>query len=85
MRGMQPSIRAYANPNSLRLDILPFLSEIILPIFRPVNLHLYTPHEMEQLHFITSVMINYNLNYIQERTVEGHYVYTIGKFNLFAT
>lgn len=80
MRGMQPPIRAYANRNSLRLDILPFLSEIILPTFRAVNLHLYTAQEKEQLHFVTSVMIDYNLNYVQERTVEGQYVYTLGKF-----
>ncbi|KAF5288538.1 hypothetical protein FQA39_LY15406 [Lamprigera yunnana] len=77
IKGMKPCIRAFTSVNPLRMDVLPILSDIITPTFRPVNIHLYTPQEKNQLSYIVSIMINYNLNYVQERVPEGHFVYSI--------
>ncbi|CAH1977973.1 unnamed protein product [Acanthoscelides obtectus] len=74
---MQPSARVYCNRISLVLDILPLLSIIILPPFRPVSLHLYTKDEKESMLKVVNVMIDYNLNYVQERTQDGVYVYNL--------
>ncbi|RZB40936.1 chromosome transmission fidelity protein 18 -like, partial [Asbolus verrucosus] len=77
MRGMQPSIRSGVHPTSLILDILPLLSTIIVPSFRPINLHLYTEEEKKSLDHVVNVMIDYNLNYVQERTADGTYAYKL--------
>ncbi|KAG5874046.1 hypothetical protein JTB14_009657 [Gonioctena quinquepunctata] len=74
---MQPSVRAFCHRLSLILDILPLLSRIIVPTFRPVSLHLYTKEEKERLLNVVRVMIDYNLTYIQERLPEGNYVYNL--------
>lgn len=75
---MQPSVRALTCSSSLRQDVLPLLSQIIVPPFRPVNLHLFTDQEKEDLNRVVSIMIDYNLSYVQERMPEGNYIYTIG-------
>ncbi|VEN49940.1 unnamed protein product, partial [Callosobruchus maculatus] len=77
LRGMQPPARVYCNRISLVLDILPLLAIIILPPFRPVSLHLYTKEEKENMLRVVNVMIDYNLNYVQERTPDGVYVYNL--------
>ncbi|KRT81397.1 AAA protein, partial [Oryctes borbonicus] len=77
IRGMRPSIRAYVNPTCLKMDIVPYITQIIAPNLRPVNLHLYTQQEKDQLHQVVSTMIDYNLNYVQERTPEGNYSYNL--------
>nr|CAI5840529.1 unnamed protein product [Callosobruchus analis] len=74
---MQPSAKVYCNRISLVLDILPLLAIIILPPFRPVSLHLYTKEEKENMLRVVNVMIDYNLNYVQERTQDGVYVYNL--------
>lgn len=79
MKGMQPAVRTYVQSLTLKLDILPLLSQVITPSLRPVNLHLYSQEERTQIEHIVSVMIEYNLNYVQERTAEGNYVFNIGK------
>lgn len=75
---MRPSIRAYTNSSALKMEITPFLTQIIVPNLRPVNLHLYTQQEKDQLSQVVHIMIDYNLNYTQERTPEGSYVYNLG-------
>ncbi|XP_018570059.1 chromosome transmission fidelity protein 18 homolog [Anoplophora glabripennis] len=77
LRGMQPSVRPYCQWISLILDILPLLAKIIMPPLRPVNLHLYTKQERESMLNVVHVMIDYNLNYIQERTLDGTYSYNL--------
>ncbi|KAF2884920.1 hypothetical protein ILUMI_21254 [Ignelater luminosus] len=77
MKGMQPSVRAFTCSSSLKQDVLPLLSQIIVPSFRPVNLHLFTEREKEDLNRVVSIMIDYNLSYVQERMPEGNYIYTI--------
>lgn len=78
MKGMQPYIRSYIQSKNLILDILPLLLVVITPDLRPINLHLFTKLEKECLDHVVDVMIDYNLNYIQERTVEGTYEYKLG-------
>ncbi|CAH0564049.1 unnamed protein product [Brassicogethes aeneus] len=77
MKGMTTSVRAYCQKISLTLDIFPLLLRIIVPTFRPVSLHLYTAEEKNELLKLVSIMIDYNLNYVQERTTEGTYVYKL--------
>jgi chromosome transmission fidelity protein 18 len=40
-------------------------------------MQLYSAREREELNHVISVMIDYNLNYIQERTPEGSYIYNL--------
>ena len=40
-------------------------------------MQLYSAREKEELNHVISVMIDYNLNYVQERTQEGTYVYNL--------
>nr|XP_023026263.1 chromosome transmission fidelity protein 18 homolog [Leptinotarsa decemlineata] len=77
LRGMKPGVRAFCHRLSLILDILPLLSRIIVPSFRSVSLHLYSKEEKEKLLEVVKIMIDYNLNYIQERQAEGSYEYKL--------
>ncbi|XP_056634138.1 chromosome transmission fidelity protein 18 homolog isoform X1 [Diorhabda sublineata] len=77
LRGMLPSVRAYCHRLSVLLDILPLLTIIIVPNFRPVNLHLYTKEEKDNMLRVVKIMIDYNLNYIQERLPDGNYVFNL--------
>ncbi|XP_018321771.1 chromosome transmission fidelity protein 18 homolog [Agrilus planipennis] len=77
LKQMQPSIRTYTHINPLILDILPLLVYIIVPLLRPVNLHLYTQKEKEDLERVVNTMIDYNLNYVQERHPDGNYSYEL--------
>lgn len=80
MKGIQPKIRSYVQPISLILDILPILSTIITPSFRPISLHLYTEEEKKCLEHVVNVMVDYNLSYVQERTPDGGYDYKLGSY-----
>lgn len=42
-----------------------------------VSMQLYSAREKEELNHVISVMIDYNLNYVQERTLEGNYIYNL--------
>jgi chromosome transmission fidelity protein 18 len=42
-----------------------------------VSMQLYSAREKEELNHVISIMIDYNLNYVQERTQEGTYVYNL--------
>ena len=48
---------------------------ITQPNLRPVNTQLYSPREKEELHNLVNLLISYNLNYVQEKTLEGTYIY----------
>lgn len=80
LRGLQPSIRAFSNRLTLILDILPFLVIVIVPKFRPVNIHLYTQEEKDNMLKLVNIMIDYNLNYVQERQNDGTFAFNLGKF-----
>ncbi|PNF28113.1 hypothetical protein B7P43_G12268 [Cryptotermes secundus] len=77
MRGMAPLVRIHANPAQLLFDTLPLLLQILVPTLRSVSMQLYSAREKEDLNHVISVMIDYNLNYVQERTLEGNYIYNL--------
>jgi chromosome transmission fidelity protein 18 len=77
MQGMVPLVRVHANAAQLVFDTLSLLLQILVPTLRPVSMQLYSAREKEELNHVISVMIDYNLNYVQERTQEGTYVYNL--------
>nr|CAD7442993.1 unnamed protein product [Timema bartmani] len=77
MKGMCPSIRSCVLAENLLLDTLPMMLHIIVPNLRPVNTQLFNSREKAELSQVINIMIEYNLNYVQERTPEGSYVYTL--------
>ncbi|XP_066992527.2 chromosome transmission fidelity protein 18 homolog [Anabrus simplex] len=77
MKGMQPAVQSHAQKQTLLFDTLPMLLEILVPNLRPVSMQLYTAREKDELNQVINVMIDYNLNYTQERTAEGSYVYNL--------
>lgn len=56
-------------------DTLPYIMTIMQPNLRPVNTHLYSLREKEELQNLVKLLISYNLNFVQEKTLEGSYVY----------
>ena len=56
-------------------DTLPYIMVIMQPGLRPVNTQLYSPREKEELHNLVNLHIAFNLNYVQEKTPEGSYIY----------
>lgn len=79
LKGLPSSKRAYVTAQALRLDILPMIMKIMIPRLRPVNFHIFTKDEKEEVARVVDIMIDYNLNYVQERTPDGIYVYNMGK------
>lgn len=82
LRGLQPRVRPYCQRMSLILDVLPLLTIIVVPNFRPVSLHLYTKEEKENMLTVVNIMIDYNLNYVQERLPDGTFSFNLGKKNM---
>ncbi|CAG0920261.1 unnamed protein product [Notodromas monacha] len=70
-------VRRWWSTDTLVLDILPCLADIIQPTLRPVNTHLYTPQEKAELKRVVDIMIEFNLSYHQERQVDGQYAYQL--------
>ncbi|XP_065588837.1 chromosome transmission fidelity protein 18 homolog isoform X1 [Cyrtonyx montezumae] len=75
--GITPSARSRAGQQSLVLEVLCLLLDIIAPKLRPVNTQLYSMKEKQQLAALVSTMLAYNLTYHQERLPEGQYVYKL--------
>ncbi|XP_063790933.1 chromosome transmission fidelity protein 18 homolog [Pseudophryne corroboree] len=72
-----PAIRTRVGPDSLVLDALCLLLDVISPKLRPVNTQLYSMKEKQQLADLINTMLAYNLTYHQERTMDGQYVYKL--------
>ncbi|XP_073414531.1 chromosome transmission fidelity protein 18 homolog isoform X1 [Dendrobates tinctorius] len=72
-----PAIRSRVGPQSLILDALCLLLDVISPKLRPVNTQLYSTKEKQQLADLINTMLAYNLTYHQERTTEGQYLYKL--------
>lgn len=73
---MSPQAKCYSNTTALCREILPCLLEIMRPNLRPVNTQLYTKSEKETLKNLIGCMLEYNLNYVQEKEDSG-YVYKL--------
>ncbi|RXG71253.1 Chromosome transmission fidelity protein 18-like protein, partial [Armadillidium vulgare] len=67
----------FSPSDSLIRDILPYLTCIMQPNFRAVNVQLYSNKEREDLSKLVSTMISYNLTYQQEKSHEGTYTYIL--------
>lgn len=80
LNGIQPTQAVFVDYSSLIMDVLPYLSRLIVPTFRAVNEHLHSSEEKEDLKRIVGVMADYNLTYVQERTADGMYAYNIGTY-----
>ncbi|KAK9887792.1 hypothetical protein WA026_000106 [Henosepilachna vigintioctopunctata] len=76
-KGLQPKIKIFVNQKILILDVLPSLTRIISPPFRPVNLHLFTAKEKAMFANVVDIMIDYNLNYVQEKNSDGVYEFKL--------
>ncbi|KAM4631622.1 chromosome transmission fidelity protein 18 homolog [Discoglossus pictus] len=74
---ISPSIRTRVGPQSLVLDALCLLLDVISPKLRPVNTQLFSMKEKQQLADLINTMLAYNLTYHQERTLDGQYVYKL--------
>ncbi|XP_046403632.1 chromosome transmission fidelity protein 18 homolog [Ischnura elegans] len=77
MEGLLPKVRCHNSRMCMYLDVLPFLLAIISPPLRSVSMELYNQREKANFSHLVRVMIDYNLNYVQERTAEGSYVYNL--------
>ncbi|XP_017780775.1 PREDICTED: chromosome transmission fidelity protein 18 homolog [Nicrophorus vespilloides] len=77
LRGVRPGTRVFLGGKSVLLDVLPLLSRIVVPTLRPVNLHVFSKQEKDEMGRVVSTMIDYNLNYIQERQQDGTYSFNL--------
>ncbi|XP_051825306.1 chromosome transmission fidelity protein 18 homolog isoform X2 [Antechinus flavipes] len=75
--GVTPAARSRAGPQSLILEALCLLLDIISPKLRPVSTQLYSNKEKQQLANLINIMLAYNLTYHQERTPDGMYTYKL--------
>ena len=75
--GMSLMVRINSIPSQLLFDTLSPLLQIILPTLRPVNSQLYSRREIQELKHVISIMLDYNLRYVQEQTQEGVYIYKL--------
>ncbi|XP_063286530.1 chromosome transmission fidelity protein 18 homolog isoform X1 [Pelobates fuscus] len=74
---ISPGIRARVGLQTLVLDALCLLLDVISPKLRPVNTQLYSLKEKQQLAELINTMLAYNLTYHQERTMDGQYIYKL--------
>ncbi|GFS77932.1 chromosome transmission fidelity protein 18 homolog [Nephila pilipes] len=71
------SLKTFLSPVILLTEVFPFLVEIIKPNLRPVNSQLYSEREKNELRRVIELMLAFNLNYHQERSLEGTYNYVL--------
>ncbi|XP_023224042.1 chromosome transmission fidelity protein 18 homolog isoform X2 [Centruroides sculpturatus] len=73
------SVRAkcFLSKETAILDLLAPLTYITQPTLRPVNTQLYTEAERKELRRVIDTLIDYNLNYSQQRTIDGTYEYVL--------
>lgn len=74
-KGLNPILRAFNQNQALLFDVLPLVDIILKPPLRPVNPTLFNDAEKRDLKHLMDVMIDFNLNYIQQRSAEGVYSY----------
>lgn len=62
---------------TLVTDILPYLPDMLSPHLRPVNFHLYSPKEKQELEKLVDLMLNFGLVFTQVKKSEGGYEYIL--------
>ncbi|XP_047390009.1 chromosome transmission fidelity protein 18 homolog [Sciurus carolinensis] len=75
--GIAPATRSQATPQTLVLDTLCLLLDILAPRLRPVSTQLYSAREKQQLSSLVGTMLAYSLTYRQERMPDGQYLYRL--------
>ncbi|XP_012997201.1 chromosome transmission fidelity protein 18 homolog isoform X2 [Cavia porcellus] len=75
--GITPVTRSRATPQTLILDTLCLLLDILAPKMRPVSTQLYSAREKQQLSSLVGTMLTYSLTYRQEHTPDGQYLYRL--------
>ncbi|XP_050526164.1 chromosome transmission fidelity protein 18 homolog isoform X2 [Daktulosphaira vitifoliae] len=73
MSGITPCIRTFLHFNQILLDTMPLLMHIAVPNLRSVSIQLFTLKEKEDLGKVINIMIEYGLNYYQERSIDGSF------------
>jgi chromosome transmission fidelity protein 18 len=74
---MPPKTRNFMTKRNLTVEILPLVVETLSPTLRPVSVQLYSAKEKQLLSDLVATMISFNVNYHQERNIEGQYVYSV--------
>lgn len=77
MSDMIPSVRKYLDQEKTVLEVLPPLMDIIMPTLRPINTQLYSTREKDELAQLIRIMIAYNMTYLQEKSPDGQYIYSL--------
>ncbi|KAL0100828.1 hypothetical protein PUN28_019304 [Cardiocondyla obscurior] len=62
---------------TLTTDVAAFLPDILAPKLRTVPCHLYSPKEKADLTRIVNVMIEFGLSFVQEKNLQGGYIYNL--------
>lgn len=74
---MAPMTRCFTSKVSLIRDTLPCLLQIVQPNLRPVNTQLFTKSEKESMQTAINALVAYSLNFVQERSEDGQFVYKL--------
>ncbi|KAI8975765.1 hypothetical protein BDF20DRAFT_914624 [Mycotypha africana] len=77
MAGIQPHKRRYISKDMIVNELVPRLLHIISPDLKPVNQQLIKPAEKAKLTKLVDKMIEFGLNFRQEKTEEGQFVYKL--------
>lgn len=75
MRGLEPRLRAYSQRAHILLDVLPLIPRILSPTLRPVNTTLFNDREKADFQNVVNVLLDFNMNYVQQRAPDGSFVY----------
>ncbi|GLH15291.1 LOW QUALITY PROTEIN: Replication factor C subunit 1 [Gryllus bimaculatus] len=73
LRGMAPAVRAYTHAQPFLQDTAPLLLDLTVPALRPVSAQLFSARERGEMAHAVSVMLDYNLTYVQLRNADGAY------------
>lgn len=77
MSGIIPSIRTFLHRDQVLLDTMPLLMHIAIPNLRSISTQLFTQKEKEDLAKVVNIMIDYGLNYFQERDADGSFNFVL--------
>ncbi len=74
---VNPTVRCFTSSTALVRDVLPCLLTILRPNLRPVNTQLFTKSEKEMLQSVITTLVAFSLNFVQERSTEGQFIYKL--------
>ncbi|XP_050424390.1 chromosome transmission fidelity protein 18 homolog [Adelges cooleyi] len=77
MAGISPAIRTFLHRDQILLDTMPLVMHIAVPNLRSVSVQLFTMKEKEELAKVINIMIEYGLNFFQERAADGSFNFVL--------